>query len=71
MNRDNLKRMADHLKNNVKQESFDARGYIAGKDDFSDPVCGSTGRPVEKVIDMRLNCITDDSGSEHYVYCMN
>ena len=45
MKRYNLQLMADHLKNNVKQDNFHM-GRYRGDDDFSNPVCGSVGCTV-------------------------
>ena len=45
MKRENLQLMADHLKNNVKQENFDM-GKYRGFYDFKNPVCGSVGCTV-------------------------
>ena len=45
MKRENLQRMADHLKNNVIPENFHM-GEYRGDDDLSNPVCGSVGCTV-------------------------
>ena len=45
MKRENLQRMADHLKTNVKQENFHM-GKYRGFYDFINPECGSVGCPV-------------------------
>ena len=65
MKRDNLQRMADHLKINVKQENFDMYKY-RGDDDFSSPVCGSVGCTVGNctVLDVEnvIKNFTDSDG---------
>jgi len=45
MKRENLQRMANHLKNNVKQDNFDM-GEYRGFYDFINPEFGSVGCPV-------------------------
>ena len=58
MKRENLQLMADHLKTNVLPENFDM-GKYRGKDDFSNPECGSVGCAVG-------NCTVLDSENVMY-----
>jgi len=58
MKRGNLQLMADHLKINVNQENFHM-GKYRGKDDFSNPECGSVGCAVG-------NCTVLDSENVMY-----
>ena len=46
MKRDNLQRMADHLKTNVIPDNFHMGRYRGDDDDLSSPVCGSVGCTV-------------------------
>ena len=64
MKRENLQRMADHLKTNVLPENFDMGEYRTG--DLSNPECGSVGCTVGTctVLDVEnvVNNFTDSNG---------
>ena len=70
MKRGNLQLMADHLKINVNQENFHM-GKYRGKDDFSNPECGSVGCAVGNctVLDVEnvMNNFTDYDGEIEFM----